>query len=208
MIVPVGRREKSMSVDVKMIKKLRERTGAGMMDCKQALMQTDGEEEPAVEYLRKKGIAKAAKRAAKAAREGVVEAYIHPGAKLGVLVEINCETDFVAKTDKFKVLVHDIAMQIAAADPISVSRDDMPSELIEKEKSICMEQARNTGKPEHILDKIATGMLEKYYVQNCLLEQEYVKDSTLKVSDVIGAAVSSLGENISVKRFTRYKLGE
>ncbi len=197
-----------MSVDVKMIKKLRERTGAGMMDCKQALMQTDGEEEPAVEYLRKKGIAKAAKRAAKAAREGVVEAYIHPGAKLGVLVEINCETDFVAKTDKFKVLVHDIAMQIAAADPISVSRDDMPSELIEKEKSICMEQARNTGKPEHILDKIATGMLEKYYVQNCLLEQEYVKDSTLKVSDVIGAAVSSLGENISVKRFTRYKLGE
>lgn len=197
-----------MSVDVKMIKKLRERTGAGMMDCKEALMQADGEEDTAVDYLRKKGIAKAEKRASKLAGEGVIEAYIHPGARLGVLLEINCETDFVAKTEKFQTLIRDIAMQIAAADPVSVDRDGISAELVEREKAIFVEQARNTGKPEKIIDKIASGMMEKYFSQNCLLEQEFVKDSTLKVSDVIGSAVASLGENISIKRFTRYKLGE
>jgi len=189
------------------VKELRNRTGAGMMDCKKALQESAGDIEKAIEILRKKGLATAAKRAGKAANEGLVHAYIH-GGRIGVLIEVNCETDFVAKTDDFKELVHNLAMQVAASRPEYVSREDVPEKVIEKEKEILKEQALNEGKPEKVVEKIVAGRLEKFYQDNCLLEQPYIKDMERCVQDLINDAVAKLGEKIIVRRFVRYEVGE
>jgi elongation factor Ts len=197
-----------MAISAKTVKELRDKTNAGMMDCKKALEEASGDLEKAVEILREKGIAKAAKKSGRTTNEGLVASYIHPGDKLGVLVEVNCETDFVAKTDDFKGLVHDIAMQIAAANPLVVQREDIEEEIIEKEKEIYRNQAINEGKPEKILDKIVDGKLEKYYKEVCLLEQPFIRDQDKTITDLLHEAISTLGENITVKRFARYRLGE
>ena len=190
------------------VKELREKSGAGMMDCKRALIESDGNMDKAIEILRKKGIAAAAKRADRTAKEGKIESYIHPGSKLGVIVEINCETDFVAKTDDFQVLTKDIAMHIAAAAPKYIRREDVEQEVIDGETEIYKEQARNQKKPEAILDKIAQGKLEKYYSEVCLLEQPFVKDPDKTVQSLINEFIAKLGENITIKRFSRFKVGE
>ncbi|NLW07444.1 MAG: translation elongation factor Ts [Clostridia bacterium] len=190
------------------VKALRERTGAGMMDCKKALQESNGDVERAIEYLRKKGLATAAKRAGKAANQGLVHAYIHGGGRLGVLIEVNCETDFVAKTEDFQELVHNLAMQVAASRPEYVAREDVPEEVIAKEKEILREQALNEGKPEKIVDKIITGRLEKFYQEVCLMEQPFIKDMDRTVQDLINEIVGKLGEKIVVRRFVRYEVGE
>ncbi|KUK10546.1 MAG: Elongation factor T [Clostridia bacterium 41_269] len=190
------------------VKKLRNKTGAGMMDCKRALEEAGGDIEKAVDILREKGLAKAAKKADRIATEGLVTSYIHGNGRIGVLVEVNCETDFVARNDAFKKLCHDIAMQIAASNPQYVSRQEVPEEVIEKEKSILRAQALNEGKPEKIVDKIVEGRLEKFFEENCLLEQPFIKDSDKSVQDIINEYIAKLGENIVVRRFTRYVLGE
>lgn len=190
------------------VKELRNRTGAGMMDCKKALEESGGDMDKAIEYLRKKGLATAAKRAGKIASEGLVHAYIHGGGRIGVLIEVNCETDFVAKTDAFKELVHDLAMQVAASRPEYIGREDVPEEVLNKEKEILREQALNEGKPEKVIDKIVAGRLEKFYQDNCLLEQPFIKDMDRKVQDLINEAVAKLGEKIVVRRFVRYEVGE
>jgi len=191
-----------------MVKELREKTGAGMMDCKKALQEAEGDFEKAVELLRKKGIAKAAKRAEREANEGVVTAYIHPGSKLGALVEINCETDFVAKTDDFQEFAKNIAMHIAASNPLAVSREDLDQTILEKEKEIYREQALASGKPEHIVDKIVEGRLEKYFSEVCLLEQPYVKDPDKTIKELLTETIAKVGENINIKRFARFRIGE
>ncbi len=191
-----------------MVKELREKTGAGMMDCKKALQEAEGDFEKAVELLRKKGIAKAAKRAEREANEGVVTAYIHPGSKLGALVEVNCETDFVAKTDDFQEFAKNIAMHIAASNPLAVSREDLDQTLLEKEKEIYREQALASGKPEHIVDKIVEGRLEKYFSEVCLLEQPYVKDPDKTIKELLTETIAKVGENINIKRFARFRIGE
>ncbi len=191
-----------------MVKELREKTGAGMMDCKKALQEADGDFEKAIELLRKKGIAKAAKRADREANEGVVMAYIHPGSKLGALVEVNCETDFVAKTDDFQEFAKNIAMHIAASNPLAVSREELDPTLLEKEKEIYREQALASGKPEHIVEKIVEGRLEKYYSEVCLLEQPYVKDPDKTIKDLLTETIAKVGENINIKRFARFRIGE
>lgn len=191
-----------------MVKELRERTEAGMMDCKKALQETNGDMEAAVAYLREKGLAAAAKKAGRLASEGLVEAYIHGMGRIGVLVEVNCETDFVAKTDKFKELCHDIAMQIAATRPQYVSREEVPAEVIEQEKAILRAQALNEGKPEKIVDKMVEGRIEKYYKEVCLLEQPFIKDPDITVGDLVTQAIATIGENISVRRFVRFEMGE
>jgi len=190
------------------VKTLRERTGAGMMDCKKALVEGNGDIEKAIEFLREKGLAAAAKKSGRIAAEGIVDSYIHLGGKIGVLVEVNCETDFVAKTDEFKALVRDIAMQIAASKPAYISSDEVPADEIEKEKTILRAQALNEGKPEKIVDKMVEGRISKYYSQVCLLEQEFVKDTDKKVKDLIIEKTAKIGEKISVRRFTRYEMGE
>ncbi|HBX23785.1 MAG TPA: translation elongation factor Ts [Desulfotomaculum sp.] len=190
------------------VKELRERTGAGMMDCKKALVETNGDVAKAGDYLREKGLAAAAKKAGRVTAEGLVESYIHGGGKIGVLVEINCETDFVAKTDEFKALVRDIAMQIAAAKPEYVSREEVPEELITKEKEILAVQAANEGKPEKIIQKMVEGRIEKFYKELCLLEQPFVKDPDKTVKQLIAEKISKIGENISMRRFVRFELGE
>jgi len=190
------------------VKELRERTGAGMMDCKKALTETNGDVAKAGDYLREKGLAAAAKKAGRVTAEGLVESYIHGGGKIGVLVEINCETDFVAKTDEFKALVRDIAMQIAAAKPEYVSREEVPEELITKEKEILAAQAANEGKPEKIIQKMVEGRIEKFYKELCLLEQPFVKDPDKTVKQLIAEKISKIGENISMRRFVRFELGE
>ena len=190
------------------VKALRERTGAGMMDCKKALQESNGDVERAIEYLRKRGLATAAKRAGKAANQGLVHAYIHGGGRLGVLIEVNCETDFVAKTEDFQELVHNLAMQVAASRPEYVAREDVPEEVIAKEKEILREQALNEGKPEKIVDKIITGRLEKFYQEVCLMEQPFIKDMDRTVQDLINEIVGKLGEKIVVRRFVRYEVGE
>jgi elongation factor Ts len=190
------------------VKKLRDMTGAGMMDCKRALEESKGDMDAAVEYLRKKGAATAAKRADKEANQGVIEAYIHAGGRIGTLVELNCETDFVAKTPGFKALAHDIAMQIAAMNPRYVSRDQVSQATIDKELEIYAEQAKNEGKPEHVAAKVAQGRLEKFYQESCLLEQSFIKDSGKTIKDIIQDEVSRVGEKIEVRRFLRYHLGE
>jgi elongation factor Ts len=191
-----------------MVKELRERTGAGMMDCKKALMESDGSAEKAVDFLREKGLAAAAKKAGRIAAEGIVDAYIHMGGRIGVLVEVNCETDFVAKTDNFKGLVHDIAMHIAAANPQYVQREEVPTEALDKEKEVLRAQALNEGKPEKIVDKMVEGRIEKYYKEVCLMEQPYVKDPDKSIKDLIGEATASIGEKISIRRFVRFERGE
>ncbi len=187
---------------------LRQQTGAGMMDCKKALTETNGDMEKAVEFLREKGIATAAKKAGRIAAEGIVDSYIHMGGKVGVLVEVNCETDFVARGDKFKELVHDVALQIAAAKPLYVSREEVPAETIEKEKEILRVQAINEGKPAAIAEKMVEGRIKKYYEDFCLLDQKFVKDPEKTVSDIIVEATAQIGEKISVRRFVRYEMGE
>ncbi len=195
-------------ITMDLIKELRERTGAGVMDCKNALKEAKGDIEKAVEILRKMGIAKAEKKLDREAKEGVVEAYIHPGSKLGVLVEVNCETDFVAKNEEFTKLVREIAMQIAAMNPIAVKREDIPEDILEREKRIYEEQARESGKPEHIIQKIVEGKLENFYKEKCLLEQSYIRDPSITVGDLIKQHITKFGENIVVKRFARFRIGE
>ncbi|MDN5346675.1 MAG: elongation factor Ts [Clostridia bacterium] len=195
-------------ISAETVKELRSRTGAGMMDCKRALEETGGDMEKAIEYLRKKGLAAAAKRAGRTASEGLVEAYIHGGGRIGVLIEVNCETDFVAKTEDFRDLVHNLAMQVAAARPQYISREDVPEEVIAKEKEILRAQALNEGKPEKVVERIVEGRLEKFFQENCLLEQPFIKDMDCTVKDLINEKIAKLGENIVVRRFCRYEVGE
>ena len=198
-----------MAADAQTVKDLRDRTGAGVMDCKAALTATQGDLQAAVEYLRKKGLADAQKRAGRDAKEGVVGSYIHGGAKLGVLIEVNCETDFVAKTEAFQELVRDLAMHVAAANPSYVSRDQVPAEVVEKEREIYREQMADQKKPPQVIDKIIEGKLEKFYTEQCLLDQAFVKDSTgkTKVKDVVDAVNSKTQERVVVKRFARFQIG-
>jgi elongation factor Ts len=197
-----------MSISASQVKELREKTGAGMMDCKKALTEANGDMDKAIEILREKGLAAAAKKAGRIAAEGVVESYIHMGGKIGVLVEINCETDFVAITDEFKELARDIAMQIAAYNPQYVSRDEVPAEVIEKEKEIYKQQAINEGKPEHIAEKMVEGRIKNYFKEVCLLEQPFIKDGDKTVEELVKEKIAKIGENISIRRFVRYQLGE
>ncbi len=191
-----------------LVKELRERTGAGMMDCKKALVETDGDIEKAIDELRTKGLAKAAKKAGRIASEGLVLAYIHGGGRIGVLVEVNCETDFVAKTDEYKEFVKDIAMQVAAANPDYVRREEVPEEVLNREKEVLRAQAREEGKPENIVEKMLAGRIEKYYKEHCLLEQPFVKDPDKTIQDLVNEKISKIGENISIRRFVRYEVGE
>jgi len=195
-------------ITASMVKELRERTGAGMMDCKKALQDANGDIEKAIELLRERGLAAAAKKTGRIAAEGIVDSYIHFGGKIGVLVEVNCETDFVAKTDDFKSFVRDIAMHIAAANPQYLSRDDVPQEVVEKEREILRTQTLNEGKPEKIVDKIVDGRINKFYKEVCLLEQPYVRDPDKTVQDVVMETIAKFGENINIRRFTRYEMGE
>jgi elongation factor Ts len=197
-----------MEITAANVKDLREKTGAGMMDCKNALVEAKGDMEGAIVVLRKKGLASAQKKATRIAAEGMIGHYIHAGGKLGVLLEVNCETDFAARSADFQALVKDIAMHIAAQNPLYVRREDVPAEELNKEKEIYKDQARASGKPEHIIDKIAEGKLESYYQMSCLYDQAFVKDPNLTVEQLINNAVGKIGENIRVRRFTRYKTGE
>ncbi|MCX7984782.1 MAG: translation elongation factor Ts [Bacteroidetes bacterium] len=196
------------TITSELVKQLREKTGAGMMDCKRALEETNGNMDAAIEYLRKRGAATAAKRADKVANQGVVEAYIHAGGRIGAMVELNCETDFVAKTPGFKQLAHDIAMQVAAMNPQYISRDQVDHATIEKELEIYKTQAINEGKPEHVAEKIAQGRLEKFFQEFVLLEQSFIKDSGKTIKDIIDEEVGRVGEKISIRRFVRFHLGE
>ena len=197
-----------MTINAKIVKELRDKTGAGMMDCKNALKETNGDLDKAVDHLRKTGIAKAEKKCERTAKEGLVFSYIHQGGRLGVLVELNCETDFVAKTDGFSDLAHNFAMQIAATNPLSIKREDIDKSLLEREKAIFSDQAKESGKPENILDKIIEGRVEKFYAESCLLEQQFIKDPERRVVDLLTEAVATLGENIIINRFTRFAIGE
>ena len=197
-----------MSIDATIVKKLREITGAGMMDCKKALVETDGDIDKAVDFLRKSGIAKAEKKGERTAKEGLVFSYIHHGGRLGVLLELNCETDFVAKTDGFSDLANNISMQIAATNPLSISRDEIDQSVLDREKEIFADQAKESGKPDNIIDKIVEGRVEKFFAESCLLEQQYIKDPDRKVLDLITESVATLGENIVVNRFIRFAIGE
>jgi elongation factor Ts len=197
-----------MDVSASVVKELREKTGAGMMDCKKALAETAGDVQKAVDYLRQKGLAAATKKADRVAADGAVAAYVHAGGKLGALVEINCETDFVARTTEFQALLKDIAMQVAAANPRYVRREEIPEAELAKEKTIYRQQALESGKPEKIVDKIVEGKMERFYSEICLLEQSFIKDQDKKVSEIINDAIARLGENIQIRRFARYHLGE
>jgi elongation factor Ts len=197
-----------MEVSASAVKELREKTGAGMMDCKKALGETGGDVSKAIDYLRQKGLAAAAKKADRVAADGAVAAYVHPGGKIGVLVEINCETDFVARTAEFQTLLKDVAMQVAAANPRYVRREEVPSAEIDNEQAIYRRQALDTGKPEKVIDKIIEGKMERFYSEVCLLEQAFIKDPDKKVMDVVNDSIGRLGENIQIRRFARYHLGE
>lgn len=195
-------------VSASAVRDLRERTGAGMMDCKKALAEVKGDVEKAVVYLREKGLAAAAKRAGRTAADGLVEAYIHAGGKIGVLIEVNCETDFVARTDDFRNLVRDLAMQVAAANPRYVRREDVPADVVEQERAIYAAQAATSGKPPQVIEKMVAGKIEKFFAEICLLEQPFIKDSDKLVSQLVSDAVARMGENIVVRRFARFQLGE
>lgn len=195
-------------VDASTVKELRERTGAGMMDCKKVLVETNGDIEKAIELLREKGLAAAAKKAGRIASEGIVEAYIHGGGRIGVLIEVNSETDFVAKNADFRAFVKDMAMQVAATSPLYVSRDQVDQSVIDKEREIYRQQALNEGKPEKIVDKMVEGRIEKYYKEICLLEQPFVKDPDVTVQELLTSMIAKIGENLSIRRFTRYEMGE
>jgi len=197
-----------MQISKDLIRELRNKTGAGVMDCKQALLEAGGDIQKAQDILREKGSVVAIKRSARETQEGLVSSYVHSGNKLGVLLEINCETDFVAKTSEFSQLAKELAMQIAAMDPLWIKPEDVPKEVIEKEKEIYKKQVQESGKPEKVIEKIAQGRLEKYFTQVCLLEQPYIKNPKLKVKDLITESITKLGENIRVGRFSRLKVGE
>ena len=197
-----------MDINATLVKELREKTGVGMMDCKKALQESKGDLTLAVEYLRKKGIATAKKRGGRTTSEGQVVSYIHPGAKIGVLVEVNCETDFSGKTEDFSAFVKNIAMQIAAANPLSVDRDGIPASVLEKEREIYATQAKESGKPDKVIEKIVEGKMTKFYSEACLLEQPYVKNPDIKVQDLLNELMAKTGENIVIRRFARYQLGE
>jgi elongation factor Ts len=197
-----------MSISAKAVKELRDKTGLGMMDCKKALSETNGNMEEAVVWLRKKGLAKSSKLASRIAAEGTVASYIHAGGKIGVLLEINCETDFTARNDEFQELAKDITMQIAAANPAYLSRESIPENILEREREISREQLKGSGKPDNIIDKIIEGKLKKFSQEHCLLEQPFIKDTDKSVQDLINEAMGKIGEKISVRRFARYALGE
>jgi elongation factor Ts len=197
-----------LKITTAMVKELREATGAGVLDCKNALQETDGAFDKAVEYLWQKGLAAAAKRASRAANEGTIGSYVHAGSRVAALVEVNCETDFVARTDDFLALAHDLAMQVVATKPKHLLPEDIPAEVIEAEKEIYRAQMEDSGKPEHVIDKIVEGKLQKYYQEVCLVQQPFIKDEGLTVQDVVTQVAAKLGENIVVRRFVRFELGE
>ncbi len=196
------------AISATMVKQLREKTGVGIMDCKEALLQSNGDIDNAVDFLRKKGLATAQKRAGRAMSEGLIQPYIHMGGKLGVLVEINCETDFVAKNDDFKEFAKNIAMHIAATNPVGIASNDVPEEVINKEKEIYRAQAIELGKPENVIDKIVEGKLNKFYKDNCLLNQAYVRNPDVNISDLLNDLIAKMGENITIKRFVRFQIGD
>jgi elongation factor Ts len=196
-----------MNITSQMVKDLRDKTGAGMMDCKKALSENDGDMEKAIDFLRQKGLAVAAKRAGRATSEGVVETYIHAGGKLGVMVELNCETDFVAKTDGFRKFARDVAMHIAAANPVSLSRSDVPEDIVERERQIYIQQALESGKPESIVEKMVAGKVDRFLSEICLLEQKFVKNPEVSVQDMLTELIGKMGENVSIRRFSRFQVG-
>ncbi|MBW1840237.1 MAG: translation elongation factor Ts [Deltaproteobacteria bacterium] len=196
------------TVSAAMVKQLREKTGAGIMDCKEALSECEGDIEKATDFLRKKGLATAAKRAGRAMSEGVIQSYIHMGGKLGVLVEVNCETDFVAKNEDFQEFAKNISMHIAATNPVGIRPEDVPEEVIEKEKEIYRAQVLEMGKPENIVDKIVEGKMKKFYNESCLLNQAYVRDPDISIADLLNEMIAKIGENITIKRFVRFQIGE
>jgi len=197
-----------MAISAGDVKKLRDMTGAGMMECKKALSETDGDFDKAIDYLRTKGMQKVDKKAGRSTEQGIIQSYIHPGSRLGVLVEINCETDFVARTDNFQTFAKDVAMQIAAAKPIAVTREEVDSKIVEHELEIYRAQAREQGKPEQVIEKMITGKLDKFYQESCLLEQAFVKDNDKTIGDYLKETIGKLGENMVIKRFVRFELGE
>ena len=196
-----------MKITSQMVKELRDKTNAGMMDCKKALAETEGDLEQAVDLLRKKGLAVARKRSDRATSEGVIASYIHAGGKLGTLVEVGCETDFVAKTDDFIAFARDVAMHVAASSPVAIGRDEVDQEMLERERKILEQQALDSGKPANIVEKIVTGRMDKFYAENCLMEQQFVKNPDLTIQDVLNGLVAKLGENISIKRISRFQIG-
>ncbi len=197
-----------MSINAKLVKTLRDKTGAGMMDCKRALVETAGDLEKAVDHLRKSGIAKAEKKGARETKEGLIYSYIHAGGRLGVLVELNCETDFVANTDGFTELAHNLAMQIAATNPIALDRDSIDDNVVAREKDIFTEQAKSQGKPDNIIERMVEGRINKFYQESCLMDQTYIKDPDKKIRDLFTETISTLGENISINRYIRFAIGE
>jgi len=197
-----------MEINADLVKKLRKKSGAGMMDCKKALIEGKGDMAKAEEILREKGLEQASKKASRAAKEGIIHSYIHIGSKIGVLLEVNCETDFVARNDMFKNMVHDITLHIAAAAPLYISQEDVPKKVLDKEKEFYKKQAINEGKPANIIDKIAKGKIKKYYEENCLMDQLFVKDNDIKIGDLVKENIAKIGENIVIKRFVRYVLGQ
>ena len=197
-----------ITVDANTVKQLRDKTGAGMMDCKNALTESNGDLELAIDFLRKSGAAKAEKKGLRETKEGLVYSYIHAGGRLGVMIEVNCETDFVAKTDGFVELAHNLAMQIAATNPIAIDKNSVPDDVISKETEIYSEQAKSSGKPDNIIEKMVEGRLSKFFQENCLMEQSYIKDSEKKVNDLMTETIATLGENITISRYTRFAVGE
>ncbi len=196
-----------MKITSQMVKQLRDKTNAGMMDCKRALGDTEGDMEKAVDLLRQKGLAVAAKRADRVTSEGVVDCYIHAGGKIGVMIEVGCETDFVAKTDDFLAFARDVAMHVAAVSPVAVTRDEIPQAMIDREKEIYINQAKESGKPDNIIEKMVTGKIEKYVSEICLMEQKFVKNPDLTIQDLLNELIAKMGENISVKQFARFQIG-
>ena len=197
-----------MTIEAKVVKELRNKTGAGMMDCKNALKESDGDIESAIDFLRKAGVAKAEKKGSRDTKEGIVYSYIHAGGRLGVLIEVNCETDFVAKTKGFIDLTHNLAMQIAATNPIALDRESIPESVSSREKEIYADQAKTSGKPENIIEKMVDGKMNKFFQENCLMEQAYIKDSEKKVSELLTESIATLGENITISRYVRFAVGE
>ena len=202
------KRSSIMPVDANIVKQLRDKTGAGMMDCKNALTESNGDLDAAIDVLRKSGVAKAEKKGSRETKEGLVYSYIHAGGRLGVMIEVNCETDFVAKTTGFIELAHNLAMQIAATNPIAIDKDSVSDDVIAKEKEIYYEQAKSSGKPENIIEKMVAGRLSKFFQENCLMEQSYIKDSEKKINDLMTESIATLGENITISRYTRFAVGE
>jgi elongation factor Ts len=200
--------EVEMDIPASLVKQLREKTGAGLMDCKTALKEVEGDLEKALEHLRVKGLAKANKKSERQTSEGVVLSYIHPGNRIGVLVEVSCETDFVARTDDFQGFVRDVAMQVAATAPLGVDRTEVPGDVVEKERGVFRSQALEQGKPEKVIDKIVEGRVEKFYTENCLLDQPFIKDDSKTVHDLLNEVISKLGENIKIARFARFQIGQ